>query len=121
MPSQQKQGAEKTAEDINNLSKEIYDLNKKSTSLQTILNKFDDLDNKILKTNDDLKEMSNLLASAADSLSDEEKEVYNSLTTDQARREYLASLKATTDVDLASKRAEQRQKILNLRSRGGAQ
>lgn len=116
-----KTGAERTADAINQLSKEIYDLNKKSAAIDTVLNKFDDLDNKILKTNADLKEMSDLLASAADSLSDEEKEVYNSLTTDQARREYLASLKATTDADLASKRAEQRQDILNLRNRGGAQ
>ena len=113
--------AEKASKDINALSKEIYDLNKKSTSLQTVLNKFDDLDNKILKTNDDLKEMSELLESAADNLSDEEKEVYEGLTTDKARREYLESVKKATDLQLASKRNEQRNTILNLRNRGGAE
>ena len=113
--------AEKTADDINKLSKEIYDLNKKATELNTIINKFEDLDNKVLKTNKDLKEMATLLESAADSLSDEEKDEYNGLTTNKARKEYLEQVISNANDSLASARAQQRDKILGLRKTGGSE
>ena len=65
--------------------------------------------------------MSSLLESAADSLSDEEKEVYNSLTSDKARKEFLESVQQTTEDQLFIKRQQQKNIILGLRQKGGTQ
>lgn len=99
--------AENASKQINSLSNEIYKLNEKANAVENITDSFDKLDNKLIKTNNDLKEMNNLLEKAADSLSEEEKEIYNSLTTDTQKRKYLDSvaLKAKTEAD--AKRAEQ--------------
>ena len=102
----------KAADAINDMSKSIYDLNKKATSLDSVISKFDDLDNKIIKTNSDLEEMHTLLESAADSLSDEEKAIFNSLTTDASRRQYLELVRNNATESLRSTRAEQRQALL---------
>lgn len=118
LPSQQESDAQKTAKDINKLSKEIYELNKKSQELNNVISKFEDLDNKILKTNKDLEEMATLLDSAADSLSDDEKEYFNTLDT-TGKYHYLQEVQERTDRDLAAKRNAQRNKIIDLRSKGG--
>ena len=107
-----------TSESINNLSKEIFDLNKKGTTLDSVISKFDDLDKKILKTSSDIEEMTSLLDSAADSLSDSEQEIYKSLSTTAAKREFLESVRNSTNSQLAAKRAEQTAKVLKLHSSG---
>ena len=101
-----------TAKSINDMSKSIYELNKKATSLDATISKFDDLDNKILKTNKDLEEMSSLLKSASDSLSDDEKDFFDTLQTDRARREYLETIRDNATKELQSTREEQRQALL---------
>ena len=55
-------------EKINELSATIYNLQKTSDALQSIESKFDAIDNKVVKTNADLQEMTELLASASDSM-----------------------------------------------------
>ena len=107
-----------TSESINNLSKEIFDLNKKGTTLDSVISKFDDLDKKILKTSSDIEEMTSLLDSAADSLSDSEQEIYKSLSTTAAKREFLESVRNSTNSQLATKRAEQTAKVLKLHNSG---
>ena len=111
--------AKDTSTSINEMSKAIYDLNKKSQELDSVIKKFEDLDNKVLKTNADLEEMHNLLESAGDSLSDEEKDIFSTLQTDQAKKEFLESVRDTATSELGAKRAEQRETILNLRNKGG--
>lgn len=111
--------ADNAARDVNKLSKQIYDLNNKATKLDTVLDKFDDIDNRVLKTNADLKEMNELLQSAADSLADEEKEQFNALTTARERRNFLAQVKEDAEKELASTREKQANRILNLRRTGG--
>ncbi len=113
--------AEKAVADVNSLSKAIFDLNKKFNALDTAIDKFDDLDNKIIKTKDDLKEMSEILDSAADSLTDEEKEYYESLQTDREKRNYLEEIKNRTNSQLEAKRQQQRNTITGLRNRGGSE
>ena len=103
-----------TVDSINQLSKQIYDLNKKATALDTVISKFDDLDKKILKTNADLEEMTSILDSAADSLSDEEQETYKSLNTLAGKRLYLESIRDNTQTELTSARAAQASKISKL-------
>jgi septal ring factor EnvC (AmiA/AmiB activator) len=66
-----KSDAEKSAEKINKLSNEIYKLNEAANGIKNITSQFDALDDKIIKTTEDLKEMSSLLDSAGDKLSAE--------------------------------------------------
>lgn len=105
---------------INDLSKSIYDLNKKATELDTTISKFDELDNKIIKTNKDLEEMHSLLDSASDSLTDEQKEAYDALQTDVERRNYLAKVIKETNDSLDAARNKQRNIITKMRDRGGS-
>ena len=93
--------AEGTAESINKISNEIYKLNAKANEINNITTAFDKLDNKLIKTNSDLKEMSSLLDQAADKLDTEadkehdwyggksEKEYYESFKTEEGRRRAL--------------------------------
>ena len=66
-----KNSAQNTTEQINELSASIYNLQKTANTIKTIESKFDALDNKVIKTNKDLEEMNELLASASDSMSTE--------------------------------------------------
>ena len=59
------------AESVNKLPNEIYKLNAKANEINNITTAFDKLDNKLIKTNSDLKEMSSLLDQAADKLNTE--------------------------------------------------
>lgn len=63
--------ASKAADKVNKLSAEIYDLNKKATNLDTVIDNFEKLDGKILKTSKDLEEMKSILEGAGNSLSSE--------------------------------------------------
>ena len=118
--------ASKTADKVNKLSAEIYDLNKKATSLDTVIDNFEKLDGKILKTSKDLEEMKSILEEAGNSLSSEvtdkkkfggvsEQDWYNSLSSDKAKLEYLkkAANEARSEAD--QKRNEQLAAINNLR------
>lgn len=51
--------------------------------------------------------MNDALASAADKLTDEQKEFYNSLTTNAARRDYLESVSGVTTAEANQKRQQQ--------------
>lgn len=113
--------ANNTAKDVNKLSKQIYDLNKKTTELDSVIDKFEAIDNKVLKTNKDLQEMQELLASAADSLSDEEKEAFKSFSSLKAQKEYLESVRDDAAGNLNSAREKQRQRIRRLRNNGGTE
>lgn len=120
--------AEGTAESINKLSNEIYKLNEKANAINSITTSFDKLDNKLIKTNADLKEMSSLLDQAADKLDDDieededigygkgvsEKDYYESLQTDKAKREFLDQVEANARAKANEKRTEQINKIKNM-------
>ena len=123
----------KETKEIQNLNKEIYDLTKRAESMQTIVSKFDALDEKIIKTNEDLKEMNNLLTSAADNLDDTEvkgkddigygkgvnqKQAYEALTSDIEKRNFLETETKKTHQKIASKYDESRRQIEKLRSKG---
>ena len=121
---------------VQDLNKEIYDLTKRAESMQTVISKFDELDEKIIKTNDDLKEMNNLLTSAADSLDDSEvkkkddigygkginqKQAYEALTSNVEKRAFLEEEAAKTRQQIIDKYAETRNRIDSLRSKGRLQ
>lgn len=132
---QRAQGKNNT-EAIQNLNKEIYDLTKRAESIQTVVSKFDALDEKIIKTNEDLKEMNNLLTSAADNLDDTEvknkddigygkginqKQAYQALKSDIEKRNFLETETKKTRQQITSKYAETREHINSLRSKGKLQ
>ncbi len=132
---QRAQGKNNT-EAIQNLNKEIYDLTKRAESIQTVISKFDALDEKIIKTNEDLKEMNNLLTSAADNLDDTEvknkddigygkgvnqKQAYQALKSDIEKRNFLETETKKTRQQITSKYAETREHINSLRSKGKLQ
>jgi hypothetical protein len=113
--------AEGTAKKINELSNEIYKLNEQKVAIDNITNSFDKLDNKLIKTKEDLEEMSELLKQASEQMNSDdvddkdnegfgkgvnEKEYYESLS-DKGKREYLDSKQQQLDVDLRNKRNEQ--------------
>lgn len=100
-------GAEATTGRINELSDNIYKLTKQADEIDQITNKFDSLDNKLIKTNKDLEEMSSLLEQAGEKLIDEEvgknedigfgkgmsaKDYYDTATTDRAKKAALEKI-----------------------------
>lgn len=114
--------AEKASDEVNSLSTEIYNLTKTADALKNVTSKFDDLDNKVLKTNKDLEEMDSLLESAGDSLSTEEDAVYNqetykNLQDNTSRRRYLELAEEYSRTEANKKRQEQLQIINRLDSR----
>ena len=110
--------AENSAKAINTLSNEIYTLNERITTIDSAIDTFDELDNKIIKTTEDVEAMNDALASAADKLTEEQQETYNSLTTNAARRDYLKSISDATREDANQKRQEQLDEWNNAMSRG---
>ena len=118
--------ASKAADKVNKLSAEIYDLNKKATSIDTVIDNFEKLDGKILKTSKDLEEMKSILEEAGNSLSSEitdkkkfggvsEQDWYNSLSSDKAKLEYLKKAADEARLEADKKRNEQLAAINNLR------
>lgn len=110
--------AENSAKAINSLSNEIYTLNERITTIDSAIDTFDELDSKIIKTTEDIEAMNDALASAADKLTEEQKEFYNSLTTNAARRDYLESISGATAAEANQKRQQQLNEWNNAMSRG---
>lgn len=114
------------AESVNKLSNEIYKLNSKANEINNITMAFDKLDNKLIKTNSDLKEMSSLLNQAADKLDTEvdkkhdwyggksEKEYYESFSSNKGKRKALEFIESNNRKLANEKRTEQINKIKGL-------
>ena len=60
---------ETTDEKIDNMSASIYNLEKSASAIDTVVSKFEDLDNKVIKTKEDIDAMNDTLNSAADNIS----------------------------------------------------
>lgn len=103
-----------TSDEVNDLSNEVYKLTEKANAIEKVTDSFDKLDNKLIKTNNDIKEMNSLLEQAADSLTEEEQKVYNSLATDAQKRKYLDSIVQQAKADADAKRVEQISLIQNM-------
>ena len=118
--------AEGTAESINKISNEIYKLNAKANEINNITTAFDKLDNKLIKTNSDLKEMSSLLDQAADKLDTEvdkkhdwydgksEKEYYEFFSSNTGKRKALEFIESNNRKLANEKRTEQINKMKGL-------
>ena len=83
---------EKAVDEMKKLSNEAYRASQKSYELANTTSKFEELDNKIIKTKEDLKEMNSLMDAAAEKLSEEEKKHFDSLSSVQAKNAYLKEI-----------------------------
>ena len=104
-------------DNITEKGNEIYRANEKTTAINSIASSYDKLDGKLIKTISDQKEMNSLLSQAADKLSDEGKENYNSLQTNKLKREYLDQVQQQTKDSLKATSDAQRAAIKNSRYR----
>ena len=88
---------QKVHDKVRNLNTEINHIAQVSAAIDTAINKYEELDQKIIKTTADLKDMEAALDTAADKLSEEEKAVYEGLTVTQ-KKEYLEAVKKQNDL-----------------------
>ena len=106
----------KTADEVNSLSNEIYQLETKANTIKTITKSCDDLNKKILKTNADQEEMNNLLDQAADKLDEEQKNAYKALQTNEDRLKYLKAIREESEKEADALRGKQINLISNASS-----
>lgn len=104
------------ADSISRLSTEIYQLSTTANELQTVIDTYDELDRKIIKTTEDQEEMTSTLEEAADKLSDEQKEIYNSLTTNQQKIDYIRKAR---EEDLAKIESDRQKQLNELKNNSG--
>ena len=107
---------EKASKGINDLSSEIYTLNKRATELTEVTKKFDEIDSQVLKTNADLKEMDSLLSGAADKLTEDQRKVYDNLKTNSEKKNYLKTVLEDTEREEDKKRGELLDEVNHLNS-----
>ena len=104
---------ESTEDKVNKLSNEIYQLESASSAINTIINSYDELDKKLIKTNADQEEMNKLLDQAADKLDNEQKAAYDALKTNEDRLRYLKAVQAESEGKSNQLRREQINLISN--------
>lgn len=115
-------GAKSTTDEINESSATMYNLRKEIGAISTAEKTFDELNNKLIKTNEDLQEMSKILDEIGDKLNDEDlgknkdvgygrgisaKQYYESFTSDAGRRSALAFIEETENKLLEEERHNQ--------------
>lgn len=105
-----KSETEKATEDVRSLSAEIYNLQKSTTAIKTVISEFENLDQKVIKTKEDIEAMNKALTEGGNALNDEQKEYYNTLGDNQ-KLEYLKQVKEINEKAIAQKRALQLQAI----------
>ena len=115
--------SEKTAEEVKELSNQIYKLNESSTAIKKAASEFDNLDNKIIKTKEDLEAMKESMNSVADSIdwtvggkySEEEAEArkkeYSEMADPESQRAYLEDIQEEIDTAIKDKREDQITKL----------
>lgn len=121
------------AKQIQSLNKEIYDLTKRAESMETIVSKFDSIDEQIIKTNDDLKEMNSLLTSASDNLDNttvknkddigygrgiNQQQAYEALKSNIEKRNFLEEEALKTQQKIQQDYLKAQKQIIQLRKKG---
>lgn len=99
--------AEKTADEINQLSNEIYKLETKARSLDNIADSYDKIDKQIIKSKKDQEELNELIDQAADKMTDEEKAVLNSKRTNKEKIDYIKIVQTKADEEAKKNRDKQ--------------
>lgn len=97
---------EKAADSIGTLTNEIYELNQANTAIETGISAWEEYDEKLIKTKEDADSLSESLSSVTDSLTDEQKELYENATSDKQKAQLLYSFKSQNKSKIASKWSE---------------
>ena len=97
---------EQAADTIGTLTNEIYELNQANTAIETGISAWEEYDEKLIKTKEDADSLSESLSSVTDSLTDEQKEMYENATSDKQKAQLLYSFKSQNKSEIASKWSE---------------
>ncbi len=103
-----------TSDRVKKISNEIFTLSKKQTELDTLLKKYNTINDKTIQNNADLKEKNKLLESAVDLLNEEEQAEYNSLISSKAKTEYLTTVYKKREEELEKKQQDRLREIQRL-------
>ena len=129
------ESAEGTADSINKMSNKIYELTQKSNALNEIVNKFEDIDNQVIKTTADIEEMNSLLSSAGDHLSTErekdnkgeeiegtsEQDIYNAMEDQDKKLQYIQGKAEDAEKEADKERQKALDEINDLKNRDYAE
>ena len=114
---------EKVAEEVKELSNQIYKLNESSTAIKKATSEFDNLDSKIIKTKEDLEAMKESMNNVADSIdwtvggkysekeAEAKKKEYSEMADPEAQRAYLEEIQKEIDTAVKDKREDQINKL----------
>ena len=78
---------------VGKLTNEIYELNKSNTAIDNAISKWDEYDNKLIKTEEDAKSLHDTLNQVSDSLTENQQKIYKQAQTDEERRRLLRQFK----------------------------
>lgn len=78
---------------VGKLTNEVYELNKSNTAIDNAISKWDEYDNKLIKTEEDAKSLHDTLNQVSDSLTENQQKIYKQAQTDEERRRLLRQFK----------------------------
>ena len=78
---------------VGKLTNEVYELNKSNTAIDNAISKWDEYDNKLIKTEEDAKSLRDTLNQVSDSLTENQQKIYKQAQTDEERRRLLRQFK----------------------------
>lgn len=81
------------AKAVGKLTNEVYELNKSNTAIDNAISKWDEYDNKLIKTEEDAKSLHDTLNQVSDSLTENQQKIYKQAQTDEERRRLLRQFK----------------------------
>lgn len=81
------------AKAVGTLTNEVYELNKSNTAIDNAISKWDEYDNKLIKTEEDAKSLHDTLDQVSDSLTENQQKIYKQAQTDEERRRLLRQFK----------------------------
>ena len=99
------QAADDAIDKINEIQAKIYTNVEKKNTFTNLIDQFEDLDNKIIKTSDDLEQMDNIRAQLLENFNEDERRSMQGMTTEQLIRQ--AEIK-TEQLDAENKKELQK-------------
>ena len=78
---------------VGKLTNEVYELNKSNTAIDNAISKWDEYDNKLIKTEEDAKSLHDTLNQVSDSLTENQQKIYKQAQTDEERMRLLRQFK----------------------------
>lgn len=99
------------AKAVGKLTNEVYELNKSNTAIDNAISKWDEYDNKLIKTEEDAKSLHDTLNQVSDSLTENQQKIYKQAQTDEERRRLLRQFKEDNNRQIKEDWAKVNQQI----------